>query len=124
MAYCTCPLYVPGPSRVLRIDAETVSFCDAPPLSPPPVGVTLSQFTLLLPLPVDTLVDHIPTLPQFVTQPFGAGGWLLPQLPKNFKAAEGYRCAVVAGFEISSKCTHIDLLLAWCLDLPRTIVQS
>src|SRR5438034_9383539 len=64
IAYCICPLYVPGPSCVLRIDAETVTFCETPPLSPPPVGVTLSQFTLLLPLLVDTLVDHIPTLPQ------------------------------------------------------------
>src|SRR6266566_6636223 len=86
IAYCICPLYVPGPSCVLRIDAETVTFCEAPPLSPPPVGVTLSQFTLLLPLPVDTLVDHIPTLPQFVTTTSCRCGSLLPATPEKLKA--------------------------------------
>ena len=36
----------------------------APPLITPIVGVTLSQFTLLL---VDMAVDHDPTIPQLLT---------------------------------------------------------
>lgn len=82
MVNCICPLYVPGPSFVLRMDAETVTFCEAPPASFPPVGAALSQFTLLL---VDTLVDHIPNVPQLLTAIVWGCGLLIPATPVKFK---------------------------------------
>ena len=82
MLYCICPSYVPGPSCVLRMDAETVTFCEAPPSSFPPIGATVSQFTLLS---VDMLVDHVPTVPQLLTAIVCGCGSLTPATPVKFK---------------------------------------